>query len=346
MSSLKKIYKKEIPKLLNDSNFWKSSLWPITPQRLYALYHNPQSEEDDIVLFYFENEKQDITSYISIYYSEILYDHNIEKIGVASAWYSDPNSKAEGAILMVDVYKALQGKLLSHMFDINLLKLYRAFRLFHEIQEFDGFIYQIKPKTKIEKTKHLLSGNDQSLKHLHQNNISLEYISVMEDSLYGFISQCQRNHLMPKPKEYFNYLFHYKWVIEAPLQELEVKNKYYFSNTLNCFQHYGIKIYTNTQLIAFLIISKSASRLKVLHVYHLEDQVIDYVAQVIYLHAQKLNCQDIICYHKQINQSLQQHISYYKKTESRKVSMLSKKYHVEGLKDKKLFYGDGDCCFT
>ena len=50
MIEIKKILKKDVPKLLLDNTFWNFSFLTISKHRLLAHYKNPIIEENDIVL--------------------------------------------------------------------------------------------------------------------------------------------------------------------------------------------------------------------------------------------------------------------------------------------------------
>jgi len=58
MIEIKKIYKKDIPELLSNKEFWNYSFLSISKHRLYAHYKNPNLENNDIVLLlsYMNNE--------------------------------------------------------------------------------------------------------------------------------------------------------------------------------------------------------------------------------------------------------------------------------------------------
>ena len=50
MIEIKRIYKKNIPELLNNSSFWSHSFLSISKHRLLAHAKNPNSDDNDIVL--------------------------------------------------------------------------------------------------------------------------------------------------------------------------------------------------------------------------------------------------------------------------------------------------------
>lgn len=341
-----KVSKKEIPAYINNHTFWEDQNWPITPHRLYAHYHNPECDDNDIVLYYTLNEEQKISSYISVYFSHLHYLGENEKIGVASAWYSDENAKAEGVFLMTEVYEDLQGNLMSHMFDYNILKLYKAFRLFNSIEEFVGYRYFLENKKPLLGASFFEKTEKKLVNTLQESNISIEYVSVIDDDLYAFICKNNSHHLVQKSKEFFSYLYCFRWVLEAPVKVLETHNKYRFSNTLEKFGHYFIKIKRKEELIAFIILSNSNGKLKVLFSYYSDNKTLKTIAEIVVLHALKLNCKEVLCYEKNINIELQKMNFFVKKDEQKKVTMLSKKFLPENIRGKILNFGDGDSCFT
>ena len=75
MIEIKKIYKKDIPELLSNSQFWHHSFLSISKHRLYAHYKNPQLEDNDIVLLLSFNSMSPLMVVIVFFVShEICYN--------------------------------------------------------------------------------------------------------------------------------------------------------------------------------------------------------------------------------------------------------------------------------
>ena len=73
MISIKKIYKKEIPNLLEDKDFWNQSFLAISKHRLYAHYKNPTAVPDDVVLLlaYLNDE---LVGYMGVFMNKTTLD--------------------------------------------------------------------------------------------------------------------------------------------------------------------------------------------------------------------------------------------------------------------------------
>ncbi len=342
---IEKILKKQIPNLLNNADFWQQEKLPISKSRLWALYHNPESDDDDVVLYYFKKNGI-IESYLCIYHFWWNYQEKSIKLGAASAWYSSDQAKGMGFFIMREALQDLDGNFISHMFNYHVKELYDASREFQTIQEMTGFTYTFQHDG-FFKTKNNKKLESEIQQKLVSDQIEIEYVNYVDDELYTFIQKNSANHFYPKSKDYFNWLLNYRWVLESPVQEIEVKNKYFFSTTVSNYGLYAIKILKKGTLDGFLIFSVFESKLKI-YLYYAQDEIklTSIVKKLVSLFVLRLKCKEVHCYDNILNHTFVQDRFYKNYTQSKKLSIMHKKFEIENLKNCHLNYGDGDCIFT
>jgi hypothetical protein len=95
MIDIKKVTKKEIPIIINDDSIWKHEFLSATKHRLYSLYKNPNSLDDDTVLLlaYLDDE---LVGYMGVYINNITLNNTEYKIGWLSTWWVHPKTKGTG----------------------------------------------------------------------------------------------------------------------------------------------------------------------------------------------------------------------------------------------------------
>lgn len=365
---IKKIYKKNVPQLLNDSTFWDSKFLSITKHRLYAHYLNPNLEKDDIVLlFAYDNQK--LVGYMGVFIDVITINNQSQKIGWLSTWWVDPKTKGKGigrAILQT-MYESLEGKIGISQFTNSAKRVYEKSGYFNTLQFSKGYKFVFRSNSQIvlplinSKFKKIIKTlsvidylidipisvknkvcNYSVIKKLKQ--VNLEYINNIDDELYNFIKSNSKNHISQKSKEFFEWLKANHWVQESPLVDLTPQKKYEFSVGAKRFNIYLIKILKKEKLIAFVVIQLRDHLLKVLFIYYTDNS--KDIANVILAHVFKLKCKELICYDEVINSVIKKSYYYIYRRTKNKESIISKAFGVFQYDKYTLNFGDGDCCFA
>ena len=84
---------KELKSKLDDIDFWKSTVLPITPYRAHSQIKNPKAEDSDICLIV-ARDGEKINGYIGILPDYIFIGEKKRKIGILSSWWVDQNYKS------------------------------------------------------------------------------------------------------------------------------------------------------------------------------------------------------------------------------------------------------------
>jgi hypothetical protein len=367
---IKKIYKKDIPNLLSNSDLWNNTFLSISKHRLYAHYKNPNLEENDIVLLlsYVNNE---LVGYMGVFIDKIKIANQTQKIGWLSTWWVHPKTKGLGIgreILNI-MYAENNGKIGISQFTPSAKRVYDKSGYFTNLKESKGIkavlrsnltfvIPTLFPKTKQLKT--IFNQIDRVLNFFINfkltiqksiiskklKNITIEYLNIIDDETLNLINQFNKNDIANKGKDFFEWLKAYNWVQKAPLLHLTNKNKYNFSTYDHEFEFSLIKIIKENSCIGFIVLQKRNYVSKVLFTYFDSSRFANEISQIIVLQAIAQNTREIICYDESINEILKRSSIFLYKTFKLKQSIISKAFDKEDFSDKRVNFGDGDCSFA
>ncbi len=364
---IKKITKKEIPDLLNNKCFWEGECLPISKHRLYAHYKNPFCNKDDIVLLLAYAEKE-LVGYMGVFKDVIYINNNKKKIGWLSTWWVHPKAKGKGVgrKLLQTMFQENEGKIGVSQFTPSAKRVYEKSGYFVKLKNSSGykFVYRsnlslVLPliNSNFHKISQLLKFSDMVSNYFFNiklffhslfikkklKNISLEYINYVDDELFRFISEKSKYHLCKKTSDFFSWLKTYIWVLESPLKELTAHKKYNFSMYSHSFNIYMIKILQDDIINGFVVLQKRDDTLKILFAYYDNPT---YVAQIIFLHINKLKAKQLLCYDEKLNVELLKIGGMFYKRKKIKESIISKEYGVSNFDNFILNFGDGDCSFA
>jgi hypothetical protein len=370
MIEIKKIYKKDIPKLLDNNEFWNYSFLSISKHRLYAHYKNPNLDDNDIVLLlsYLNSE---LVGYMGVFIDKIKINDKIEKIGWLSTWWVHPKTKGTGIgrEILNEMYNVNNGQIGISQFTPSAKRVYdksgyfttlkenigikavlrsnltfllttlfpstkKIARFFNQIDHFFNFFINLK----LSIQKLIIS---RSLK-----NISIEYLNIIDNETLNIIKQFNKSDISNKEKDFFEWLKAYNWVQKAPLLNLTNKGKYEFSIYDNDFEFSLIKIIKNSICIGFVVLQKRNYVTKVLFTYFDNLKYSKDVSKIIKLQAITQNTREIICYEDTICKEFKKSYLFLYKTNKRKQSIISKKIGISDFSNVRLHFGDGDCSFA
>ena len=370
MTEIRKIYKKDIENLFLETEFWNHDFLPITKHRLLAHLHNPNLENDNIVLIlgYLNSE---LVGYMGVFIDTIIIKNETQKIGWLSTWWVHPKTKGSGIgrEILNAMYAENNGKIGISQFTPSAKRVYDKSGYFVDLKQnigvkavlktnFSTIIPKLKPQLSV--LKPILKLGDFAInsmvsikqffnkKALNQNlkSVKIEYLNAIDAETSTFINDHNKNHLTKKSNAFFNWLKQYHWVQEAPLLAFTEKNKYEFSMVDNSFNIYLMKIKLENKIIGFLVLQKRNKTMKVLFAYFDSNNHSHYIADVIKLQAITQNIHEIITYEASICNNFKKSNVFLYNRKKVKNSIISKAFNQNDFEKIIMNYGDGDCCFA
>lgn len=370
MIEIKKIYKKDIPELLSNSQFWHHSFLSISKHRLYAHYKNPQLEDNDIVLLlsYLNHE---LVGYMGLYIDKININNRLEKIGWLSTWWVHPKTKGTGIgrEILNTMYAENQGKIGISQFTPSAKRVYDKSGYFTKLKESKGIKAVLRSNLqfviptlfpKLNFLKGLLNTIDtvinsivniklyiqKTLLFSKTKHLTIEYVNHLDNETQNIINTFNKNDISIKDNKFFEWLKAYNWVQKAPILELTNKNEYEFSIYDTEFEFSLMKISNKTDCIGFIVLQKRNYVCKVLFSYFNNSKNTIDVSNIIKLQAIHQNTREIICYDDAICNNLKKSSIFLYKTKKIKQSIISKEYNVTDFSNVRMNFGDGDCSFA
>ncbi len=370
MIEIKKIYKKDIHELLNDSSFWNQSFLSISKHRLLAHSKNPNSEDNDIVLLlaYIDNE---LLGYMGVFIDKINIDGSEKKISWLSTWWVHPKTKGTGIgrEILSTMYNANKGQIGISQFTPSAKRVYDksgyfttlknnigikavlrsnlAFLipvLFPKIPKFDSIFKIIDTFLNIFINCKLLMQKKSIVNRL--NDVKIEYLNSIDSETLTVINKFNKKDISYKSVDYFEWLKAYNWVQQAPLLEFTEKSKYQFSMYDKEFEFSYIKIKKQEECIGFVILQKRNYVCKVLFSYYDNNKHTNIISDIIKLQNITQNTREIICYDEAICENLKKSNVFLYKTKKIKQSIISKVFDRSNFDNIRINFGDGDCCFA
>lgn len=370
MKEVRKIYKKDIPSLIEDSSFWDHSFLCISKHRLWAHYRNPRCTDEDIVMLlaYWHDE---LVGYMGVYTDFITIDGHEKKIGWLSTWWVHPKTKGSGIgrMLLQTMYDSWEGRIGISQFTESAKRVYDRSGYFVDLKNNEGIkavlrsnlgflIPVLLPKTK--PLKAVFEGVDAFLNvavamrlwcsqkriRRHLFGFELDYLPFPDKECSILIERFGEKDLSHKDQQFFEWLQSYSWVYTAPLKEMTNCDKYAFSMYDHFFQHYFVKLKKDGECIGFMVLQHRATTLKVLFAYFDDARYGNDIADVIKLHAIRLRIREIICYEPAVVEALFKSRIFLYKRKKMKQSIISKAFGVTDFDGIRMNFGDGDCSFA
>lgn len=370
MIELKKVYKRDIPELLTNTEFWSYSFLSISKHRLYAHYKNPTLEDSDIVLLlaYLDDE---LVGYMGVFIDKIFIDATVQKIGWLSTWWVHPKTKGTGVgrEILNTMYSENKGQIGISQFTPSAKRVYDKSGYFTTLKESRGIKAVLRSNlsfvipTLFAKTKRLKSLFNYidcfinffiDLKLAFQKvflasklkNVTIEYLSVIDDETLSVIHQYNKNDISNKDKAFFEWMKAYNWVQKAPLLNFTNRDRYEFSMYDHEFEFSYIKINKENNCIGFIVLQKRNYVLKVLFTYFDDMTHTNIVSDIIKLQSITQNTREIICYDDAICSNLKKSTLFLYRTKKVKHSIISKTFNKTNFDAVRVNFGDGDCSFA
>lgn len=368
MNKIEKVFKQDIPRILEDERYWGEEFHVSSKHRLIAHYSNHLMNNDDTALLLaFLN--QELVGYMGIYMNQIKVNSKIEKIGWLSTWWLDPKTRGTGlgSEMLKIMYEQNKGNIgISHFTD-SAKRVYDKSGYFKTLKNFYGLDLILKLNLSKSIGYRLPSlKNNLSVKfigdifnvfsslrlNLRKKNIyrqigdiNIEYLLEIDLETENFIKELSENDLIPKSSAFFNYLKSSRWVLNAPLLTLSSADKYKFSTYEKKFEISLIKIRRGNEIIGFIVLQDRDCTTKVLFSYFKKKNAL-VITKIVILHALESMSHSILCYDDLLLSFLKKEKIFIIKKESVFYSIISKTYGDIDYDNFSVHYGDGDNCFT
>lgn len=370
MIEFKKIYKKDIPELLQSTSFWNHSFLAVSKHRLIAHYKNPNCGDSDIVLLlaYLDSE---LVGYMGVFTDIIKIDSLEKKIGWLSTWWVHPKTKGTGIgrEILNTMYNENKGQIGISQFTPSAKRVYDKSGYFTTLKNNLGIkavlrsnlsfvIPALFPKLKRFRLFYNITDNFLNIfinckLYIHKQiitrrlkDIKVEYLNSIDEETQSIITQFNKNDISIKSAAFFEWLKAYNWVQKAPLLGLTEKRKYEFSMYDKEFDMNFIKIKREGICIGFIVLQKRNYVSKVLFTYFDKDANVAIVSDVIKLENIMQNTREIICYEEAICDNFKKSGVFIYRTKKVKQSIISKVFNKTDFNNLQMNFGDGDCCFT
>ncbi len=369
MNTLRKIYKKDIPDLMRETAFWDHEFLSISKHRLLAHWHNPNSDNDDIVLVlaYIDDE---LVGYMGVFTDRITIDAQTQKIGWLSTWWVHPKTKGSGIgrKILDTMYAANNGKIGISQFTPSAKRVYDKSGYFYTLKVNQGIkavlrsnlvfvLPALYPKTRSLATVFAVTDSilnffigmklaiQKNTLRSKLQNVTIEYLSAIDPQTRELIDRHSTRAISKKSDAFFEWMKAYPWIQESPLLELTNKKKYEFSMADHSFSIYLIKIIEKNICKGFIVLQKRHHVAKLLFAYG-DPADAHLAADVIKLQCATQNVREIICYDPAITAELKKSNLFLYQTKKQRESIISKAFGKENFDEVAMNFGDGDCSFA
>ncbi len=293
MNRIKKIYIKDLNSFINSNEYKNMPHLPISVHRAKSYIKNHRAEKNDVAIYilYIKNE---IIGYRTIF-SDCIFINDIKyKIYWTSGSWVKPEQRRKGySIQMLNkIVEDLQDNIFFSNFAPNAKAVFDKSKHFEKIKSLKGkrfyfrfSSHQILPK-KIEifkKIKYALKIIDKSFNFFINikskfgtnkiNNINFVFIKDIDNELYDFILNKNKNNPFKRNISEFNHFQKFPWVINAPFID-NFNMKYYFSSISKNFCYNNIKIYNSNNVIsAFFIIKIRNKNIEIPYIFYEKNEI-------------------------------------------------------------------------
>ena len=256
---------------------------PISPSRAISYVKNPEARPQDVALYlYFIDNK--LVAFRSVF-AGLTKGKEEVRFGWCSGNWVHPDFRRRGysQLLLEEVYKNWNGKLMFTNYAPASEKLYLKTGWFRAIHKFQGARVYIFPKTvkllpaakKSAVSKFIFRITDYFVSlftrtrllfyHPRQNrNVEFKLLKIPDEECYKFMEQKKVHYFFNRGKKEFKWIFEWPWI--------SVKNrftaaKYPFSSFTDTFYYQTVKVLKKNKLKGIFIISVRSGHLKTLYVH-------------------------------------------------------------------------------
>ncbi|MCL1943084.1 MAG: hypothetical protein FWF54_05995 [Candidatus Azobacteroides sp.] len=358
---LVKIKLKDLKAYTESEQFKKFAVKPISPLRAESYIANPRADSEDIVL-YMLIEGEVLVAFRTIL-TDYLYTKNDEIIKFG--WYSGNwvslkhRRKGYSKFLMKESFKDWNGKMMAlNMAENSKLMFLKSRKMFLFKQRLGIRFYLYPDLMSILKDKVIFSKVKWCLPMLSKligfytklklsifykkNNLFYCELNNLDDECNKYIenNHIKSNELFQRSKTELAWIFQYPWITNKQTN----KFNYPFSYLVSDFKFRVIKILKDGETTGFFIYSLINRKMKILYYFINCCDIYDMCNIILYIAiCNKINYLTILdekLTSQMKNQSF--YFAFHKTIESNIFSS----FIIEDYKEKIIYDGDGDNCFT
>ncbi len=354
----------ELKSFVENENYNRLNILPITKFRAYSYFHNPRKLLDKAVIYMLKDNDK-IIAYRTLL-TDSLQINKTEK--QEFAWLSGsfvlPEYRRQGltTLLLKEICKDYNDKILYANYGEISHKVYTKTNDFELLETTNKIKYYIrfelhnlllKKYKSLKKIKSLIKFADRILNFFNdfklsflncKTNTELEYLTKIDTETANFISKHNQKDRFKRTATELNWIRKYPWVVEAPINDIN-KQKYNFSSIKQIFKNYYIKVKVNNKIIAFMYLKNTNNCLSTPYLYFDEEHT-EKLASIILNFIKQLKINNFTTNNDLLNKFFEEKKSFFilkrKKTYNYYVHKKNK------IKNSNYFMqdGDGDIVFT
>ncbi len=291
---------------------------PVSRHRAVSHSHNPMADGDDKILF-LAYDKDRFVGYLGAMPDELFKGDQRLKVAWLSCMWVDSSQRGKGIapVLLKHAHQCWDGNLLITNFIPVAKRAYDKTELFTGFKSLPGIRGYLRfnfagiltaKKPGLKKIGWLLKAADWILNFPNEirllrwypktslKQVNFEYLHDIDDETMEFIREKSIQQLCPRSREFFQWLFRFPWILNAPFKDLN-NHRYAFSANIKDFNQHYVKVYDSSyKLIAFMILTYREAHLKTPYVF-CDEADAKLVMRIIYAHALKLGIRTISTYH-------------------------------------------------
>lgn len=352
---LKKIQLKDLQAYCESEEFKNFAVKPISPLRAVSYVNNPRADEDDVVLYLFE-EKGVLLAFSLVFADEIVEKERRIRFGWGSGLWTNPDFRGKKLwrILLDEELKDWDGKIMFTNYAPLLQRIYcgsGAFSLFHEREGARFYLYPnldkiLKERSFYRKVKVFLpaiswmakAGSKFKKLFYRKPKTTYREIDIPDAECWALVEKTRAESTFNRRDKELQWIADYSWV--RPDADPETVFPFSYANKER--RLFTIKAYDDGAFIGFIVFSLTNKHLKPLYLYS-DASSYSKLAALIPFFAIKHKAEYLTILDSKLAEAVKS---------SRHCFVFHKKYssHVyatfahEG--EKIIFDGDGDNCFT
>ncbi len=349
----------ELEKLLENKEFWKDEIIPISKQRIISQLNNPYlSDEDTLLILAFDNNK--IIGYIGLLPTIYKKEDFVFKYYWGTTWWISDNyhKTGIGVYLLMSAFEQTKNRFSAIAFTESAGLIYANYSELQTITNQQGYDFQFlfstnrKKNIRFFKKIYIFLQNSISSYKLAQwnNKNSLqtnnyEFISYIDEQIISFVNEKQKNEITFKSKDYFNWILKYPWVLQSPLEDA-LSSKYFFSYNSEKFHFFCFKTFNKKSEISSFVILRLRDAFLTVPFIYFEKEALPIIVNIIWKLIFKLKISAFTTYnHELYSYITKNNIPFARINYFQRPHVLSKEIS-KNISEYELQDGDGDAIFT
>jgi len=348
---------------LIESNFFKNlKNIPITTHRALSHIHNPDSADEDILLWA-AYESDNLVGYVGALPEVFFFNHQPKKIYWLSCFWVDEafRNKNVASSLFFLLVKQYRNNLVIANFIPSLEKTYQRLGIFQPTQIVYGHKFFLDfcladilsarfPKLTILKSAWKLLDSCLSIlasprilfyKKLQEGKYLFEENSYFDHEFQTLINSFSKNSCIRRSAAHFEWILAYPWVLEG--EPDEESKRYFFSSKAKRFEYNSVKIWEDKKLIGYFLLKIRNNALSISYIY-VPDNVIPAMAAYLFNIIKIKGLKTILTFDRRLIEEIRKNrFRFILERTVRRLYILPKGMNVDVATFQE---GDGDIIFT